>query len=103
MTFNALAQLVFYSVALLACVKPLGLYMARVYAGNAPYPARMLVPMERLLYRLGGIEPNREMSARQYGTALLLFSMVSFVAVYVIQRVQGYLAVQSGVAAGRVI
>ena len=91
MTPNAVVQMGLYLAVLLACVKPLGLYMARVYAGNAPCSARICGPLERLLYRLGGIDQHREMTCRQYAIALLMFSFVSFVAVYGLQRVQDIL------------
>ncbi|MGN6136950.1 MAG: potassium-transporting ATPase subunit KdpA [Aureliella sp.] len=91
MTINGVLQLVLYLVVLLACVKPVGLYMAKVYSGAAPMFERILGPLERLLYRLGGIDKSREMTWRQYAAAVLLFSLVSFLAVYALQRIQNML------------
>ena len=67
---------------LLACVKPLGLFMARVYSGRAHYLEPVFGPLERWVYRLGGIRREQEMTWRQYSGALLTFSLIGFVAVY---------------------
>jgi potassium-transporting ATPase potassium-binding subunit len=91
MTTGSLLQIGIYLAALVACVKPLGLYMARVYSGQVPYFDRVLGPIERLLYRCAGIDRESEMSWRQYATALLTFSFVCFLAVYGLQRLQGFL------------
>ena len=91
MTMNCLLQITLFVAVLLACVKPLGLFMAKVYSGRAPGLEPILGPLERLVYRLGGISRDGEMTWRQYAGALLAFSLVSFVAVYGIQRVQGWL------------
>ena len=55
----AFLQLGLYLGVLLACVKPLGVYMARVYSGTTPILERLIGPVERLLYRLSGIDRNR--------------------------------------------
>jgi K+-transporting ATPase ATPase A chain len=91
MTGIAILQLGVYLGALLVCVKPLGRYMARVYVGTVPVLERVVGPIERWLYRLCGIDRSAEMSWRQYAICALMFSLVSFVAVYVVQRVQGSL------------
>jgi K+-transporting ATPase ATPase A chain len=91
MTGNGLLQVALYLAALLACVKPLGLYMAAVYTGRAPRAERILGPFERLLYRVGRIDSATDMTWRNYANAVLTFSLMSFVAVYGIQRAQGWL------------
>lgn len=91
MTTNGLLQIAIYFGLLLACVKPLGWYMARVYAGSATFLGRIIGPVERLLYRLCGIDPSAEMTWRQYSAAVLAFSLVSFLSVYLLQRTQGWL------------
>lgn len=93
MTSNDFVQLALYVAVLLACVKPLGLYMARVYAGEAPFLERVLGPLERLLYRLCGVDKNAEMTWKQYAGAALALSIVSFLATYAFQRLQGMLPV----------
>lgn len=91
MTFNAVIQLGLFALVLLACVKPLGVYMAKVYSGRTPYLERFLGPVERFLYRLAGIDPKNKMTWRQYATALLMFSFVGLIAAYALQRLQGIL------------
>jgi len=91
MTANGLLQLGLYLGVLVACVKPLGFYMAKVYSGSAPLLERFLGPVERWLYRLCGIHKSVEMTWRQYSVAVLTLSLLSFVAVYALQRTQGSL------------
>lgn len=89
MTVNTLFQMGLFLAVLLACVKPLGFYMARVYSGDALIFGRMVKPFERLLYRTCGVNENSEMTWREYATAVIALSFVSFVAVYALQRMQG--------------
>ena len=91
MTGNGLLQLLLYVVVLLTLAKPLGLYMARVYEGRAPGLERILGPLERLLYRLSGVRPDREMGWKTYTIAMLLFNFAGLLVVYLLQRVQGIL------------
>ena len=90
MTPNGYLQLLFFLVVLIALAKPLGWYMAEVYEGRTG-PQRWLAGGERWLYRLCGIDPTAEMTWQHYSYAVLLFSAVSFVALYVLQRAQGML------------
>jgi potassium-transporting ATPase potassium-binding subunit len=92
MTVNSLLQVGIYLGVLLLFVKPLGLYMDRVYSGHVPYFGRVFGPVERLICRCGGIDRESEMSWRQYAMALLTFSFVGFLAVYGLQRLQGSLS-----------
>ena len=91
MNAPSILQVLLFLGLLLACVKPLGWYMARVYSGEIPSFAGWLKPCERLLLRWSGCDPAQEMNWRQYSTAVLWLSAVSFVAVYLLQRVQGML------------
>lgn len=91
MTPNALLQTGLYLGVILACIRPLGLYMAKVYSGTTPFLDRLAGPLERLLYRIGGIHKTDEMTWRQYAAAVLTFSLVGFAATYAIQRLQGLL------------
>ena len=91
MTLNSMLQVSIYLIALLACVKPLGLFMARVYDGRVPTFGRLLSPLERLTYRLCGINKDAEMTWQQYTQAVLSLSVISFMAVYVMQRMQALL------------
>jgi K+-transporting ATPase ATPase A chain len=87
-TLNAFLQLVLFFGVLLVCIKPLGLYMARVYSGQPQVLARFVRPLERVIYRLCGIDPNGKMDWREYARAVLGFSLLSFLAVYALQRFQ---------------
>ena len=91
MTANAIFQLVLYVVVLLALVKPLGAYMARVYEGRRLALDRVLGRVERLIYRAAGVWPNAEMDWRSYTFAMLWFNLLGLLAVYLLQRLQGVL------------
>jgi len=84
-------QVVLFVVLVVAVTKPLGGYMARVYAGERTLLDPVLRPLERVLYRLCGVDATREMRWTSYTLALLAFSLVSAVIVYVQLRVQGVL------------
>ena len=91
MTPNAFAQVAVYVVVLIALAKPLGAYMTRVYDGPPLLLDRLLGPVERLCYRLAGVDPAQGMTWRTYAVALLLFNLVGLLAVYLLQRLQGVL------------
>ncbi|MEI8014635.1 MAG: potassium-transporting ATPase subunit KdpA [Nitrospira sp.] len=91
MTINGLVQIALYFVVLLALVKPLGWYMARVYEGQPCGLDRVVGPLERLIYRLCGVRETEEMDWKTYGIAMLLFNAVGLVALYALQRLQGFL------------
>jgi K+-transporting ATPase ATPase A chain len=76
-TANGLLQVALYFAVLTALAVPLGRYMAAVYEGRAGIADRVLGPLERLLYRLAGVDPSDEMSWRRYAGALL-FNAVGF-------------------------
>ncbi|WP_305044936.1 potassium-transporting ATPase subunit KdpA [Geoalkalibacter sp.] len=91
MTANGWTQILIYLALLLALVKPLGLYMARVVEGKPCGLDRVFGPAERLLYRLCGIRPEEEMGWQAYTRAVLLFSFSGIVLLYLLQRLQGVL------------
>lgn len=91
MSSRDLLQIILFVAAILACVKPLGWYMSQVYCGKQTWITRFTAPLEKLLYRIAKFNPEVEMCWRQYATAVLAFSFVSILAVYVIQRVQTFL------------
>jgi K+-transporting ATPase ATPase A chain len=91
MTWNSAVQVILYMGVLLALVKPLGAYMARVYEGKAVGIDKVLGPVERLLYRLCGIRPEEEMTWKAYACAVMLFNVLGILAVYALQRLQGHL------------
>ncbi len=85
------AQIVLYSVVLLLCAKPLGLYMARVLEGQTTFLSRVLSPIERLIYRHSGVKPETEQSWKTYALAAILFNVLGMLVVYALQRFQGEL------------
>jgi K+-transporting ATPase ATPase A chain len=89
-TFGIL-QIVLYLVVLVALVKPLGLFMARVYQGERTFLDPVLRPVERFVYRLLGIKPEDEMNWKTYAIAMLVFNFAGLLLVYLLQRVQGFL------------
>ena len=91
MTANSMLQVGIFASALALCVKPLGLYMARVYEGRIPRPCDSSPRWRRAVYRLAGIDPDGEMTWRGYARAVLAFSLVGVLAVYGFQRLQGFL------------
>lgn len=88
MSVNAYGQIAVFLVALLALVKPLGWYMARVYEGQRIGLDRALGWLERLIYRSCGGRADEEMSWKTYATALLLFNIFGLLALYAMQRIQ---------------
>ncbi|HEY3132827.1 MAG TPA: potassium-transporting ATPase subunit KdpA [Acidobacteriota bacterium] len=102
MTLNGLLYVVVYFLALLALTKPLGLFMAHVFEGERTFLHPLLHPLERLIYLLGGIREDAEQRWTQYTGSLIVFSLVSFLFVYAIQRLQGFLPLNPmGFSTGR--
>jgi K+-transporting ATPase ATPase A chain len=82
-------QLVLYVVALVVITKPMGLYLMQVLDANGrTWLDRAIQPLERLTYRLMGVNPAREQDWKQYTFAMLLFSLVSCLFTYAILRLQ---------------
>jgi potassium-transporting ATPase potassium-binding subunit len=90
MTANGVLQLLFYLVVLIALAKPLGAYMAAVYEGRSTV-VRTFAALERLIYRVCGVDPGKEMRWTQYAGAVLWFTLVGLLAVYGLQRLQALL------------
>src|SRR5262247_3122030 len=88
MTANGALQISVYLLVLLALVRPLGGYMARVYEGQPIPLGRALGWLERLIYRLGGVQLHEEMGWKAYAVALLLFNCLGMLALYTLQRCQ---------------
>jgi potassium-transporting ATPase potassium-binding subunit len=90
---NALAWLklaVFFAL-LFVLARPLGAYMAKVFEGARTPLHRVVGPLERLVYRVCGIDAERTMNWKAYALAMLAFQVVGFAAVYALQRLQGSL------------
>lgn len=80
-----------YMLVLLGLAWPLGVYMAAVLEGKPGFLGRALGPLERLLYRLCGVDPQQEMDWKAYALAMFLFSMAGFLVLYGLERLQGLL------------
>ncbi len=91
MTLNGWLQIIVFLALVLLVTKPLGVYMARVFSKEKTFMDPGLRPIERLLYRVTAVDENHEMRWTEYCISMLLFSAVSMILLYVIQRVQGYL------------
>jgi potassium-transporting ATPase potassium-binding subunit len=91
MTLNGWIQIALYCVIVIALTKPLGGYLARVFSGERTLLSPVLAPVERVLYRLSGIDPADEQNWIGYAMAMLAFSIAGFIALYAIQRLQGVL------------
>jgi K+-transporting ATPase ATPase A chain len=91
MTINGWLQILFFFALILAVTKPLGVFMARVFNRERTFLDPVLRPIERLIYRLSSVDETREMRWTEYGVAMLLFSVVSMVVLYLLQRLQAYL------------
>ena len=91
MTTNGWLQIGLYALVILAITKPMGLYMFRVFEGERQPLPRVFGPVERILYRLSGVNPKKEQTWSQYAAAMLLFSMVTMAVTYGIERLQPFL------------
>lgn len=91
MTLNGWLQIGLVLLVVLALAKPLGSHMARSLAGNRNFLSPVLVPIERGIYRLSGVDPTREQGWLGYAAAMLAFNAVGFVVLYVILRLQGFM------------
>ena len=88
MSANGWLQFALFSAVLLATVRPVGAYLARVLEGERTWLDPVLRPLERLIYKLSGVNAAEEMNWRQYAFAMLGFSAVTLVVTYAIERVQ---------------
>lgn len=88
MSANGWFQILLYSLVILAITKPLGIYMFRVFEGEQQPLPRFFGPIERGLYRLCGIDPKEQQKWTDYTIALLLFSGITLLVTYAIERLQ---------------
>lgn len=91
MTINGWLQIAVFLALVLAATKPLGVYMAKVFNREKTFLDPLLRPIERLIYRTTVVDDSREMRWTEYANAMLLFSVVSMLLLYLIQRMQGML------------
>jgi len=91
MTLNGWLQIAFFLLVILLVTKPLGVFMARVFNRERTFLDPVLRPIESLLYRLTFVDENHEMRWTEYAAAMLLFSLVPMLLLYLFQRVQYFL------------
>src|SRR5476649_797140 len=89
-TLGWLQAVVFFGIVLL-CTKPIGAYMARVFEGERTFLSPVLVPVENAMYRVCRIDTAKEMSAVTYLFAVLAFSVVGLLYLYLLLRTQAFL------------
>src|SRR5262245_43369263 len=90
MTFNGWIQILFFFVVILACTKPIGAFMHRVMEGEKHFLSKPLGWLERLVYRLSGVDGAAQRWTT-YGLAMLAFRALTMLVTYVIQRAQALL------------
>jgi len=88
MTSSTLVQLGLLIGATLLLMRPLAIFMQRVYEGKLGFLGRMLGPVERGIYRACGVDPSKEMSWTTYSAAMLAFNLVGLLVLYLIMRFQ---------------
>ena len=106
MTTNGWIQIAFFLLVIFLVTKPLGIFMTRVFNREKTFLDPVMRPLEKLLYRLTGVDDQHEMRWTEYAVAMLLFSVVSMILLYAMQRLQywlpgnpqGLVGVEHGVA-----
>jgi len=88
MSLNGWLQIFLFIAAVLLLAKPMGSYLARVFARRKTFLDPVLVPCERLLYRMTGIKPEEEMRWTEYAIAMFVFSAATLLLTYLIERLQ---------------
>ncbi len=91
MSANGWLQIALFFAVVLALTKPMGLYMVRVFERRRTWLDPVLGPVERLLYRATGVHEEQEMRWTEYCAALLIFSLVTLILTYLVERLQGLL------------
>src|SRR5262245_41105193 len=91
MSVNGWFQIALFLVVVLVVTPPLGRFMARVFSRQRTWLDPVCRPAERLIYRLTGVDETREMRWTEYAGAMLLFSAVSMLVLYAMQRIQQWL------------
>jgi K+-transporting ATPase ATPase A chain len=91
MTANGWLQILVFLLVVFLATKPLGTFMARVFGRERTWLDPVMRPVERTVYRLTGVDESHEMGWKEYALAWLLFSGVSMILLYVLERVQLWL------------
>ncbi len=91
MTANGWFQIFLFFALVLLVTKPVGIFMTRVFNRERTFMDPVLRPIERILYRVTGVDEDHEMRWTEYAISMLLFSLVSMIVLYLMERLQGYL------------
>src|SRR5205807_5158958 len=91
MSANGWFQILLFFGLVLLVTKPLGMFMTRVFSRERTFMDPVLAPIERLLYRVTGVDEDHEMRWTEYAISMLLFRLVSMIVLYAMERLQGYL------------
>src|SRR5271165_4740222 len=91
MTAYGFVQIALYCVVVTLLVKPFGFYMTRIFNGERTFLSPLLRPVERTLYWLSGVKEDEEQNWKSYGVAMLTFSLMGFLTLYALQRLQAVL------------
>jgi potassium-transporting ATPase potassium-binding subunit len=91
MTATGWFQILLFLALALLVTKPMGIFMTRVFNREKTFMDPVLRPIERLLHRVTGVEEDHEMHWTEYAISMLLFSLVSMIVLYLMERLQGYL------------
>lgn len=100
MTFDGILQILLYLVVLTLLAKPTGIYLTKVYNGEKTFLDFICKPVERLICAITRVDASTEMNWKQYGIAMLIFSLLSSLALYAMQRLQGVLPMNPQELAG---
>jgi potassium-transporting ATPase potassium-binding subunit len=90
-TFNSMLQVALFLLIILLITKPVGLYMYNVYEGKRTWLSPVLVPVERVLYRISHVDPEEEHGWLHYTIDMLVFSAIGMLLTYLIERTQQWL------------
>ena len=91
MTANGWFQILLFLACVFLVTKPIGIFLTRVFNRERTFMDPVLRPVEKLLYRITGVDQDHEMRWTEYAIAMLLFSLVSMLLLYGLERLQGYL------------
>jgi potassium-transporting ATPase potassium-binding subunit len=91
MTLLGVAQILIFFAIVLAITKPVGTFMYRVFEGERTFLHPIVRPLEKLIYRVGGVREDEEQSWVRYSASMISLSIFSFLFVYLLQRFQGHL------------
>jgi len=89
--FYSAIQYGLFVVIVTALVKPLGGYMERVFSRKRTALDRFFLPVERLIYRIAAVDPDAEMTGKEYATCFVLFGFTGTLVLYAILRTEQFL------------